>query len=142
MTRMASARSSLPHGPNIIAPRHSGLTDTPVRPSNRYSMSYSSCFYSARDDVVECGEAVESTGVADERHQHGQYGEQPCAGVADPEVRVNVPAHLSVGTAQGDEHREREQLADLQVDAAAPDCVAEAVSGQVALEMHLVRRGV
>ena len=35
MTLMASARSSLPHGPNIIVPRHSGLTATPVRPSSR-----------------------------------------------------------------------------------------------------------
>src|SRR5690242_10847681 len=60
----------------------------------------------------------------------------------DPEVPVDVPAHLSVGTAQGDEHREREQLAHLQVDATAPDGVAEAVSGQVTLEVHLIRRGV
>src|SRR3954468_18985963 len=38
MIRPESARSSLPHGPNIIAPRHSGLTRTPVRPRVRCSM--------------------------------------------------------------------------------------------------------
>src|SRR5579863_2999646 len=141
MTRIASARSSLPHGPNIIAPRHSGLTDTPVRPSNRYSMSCSSLFVLAAGYVVDGGEAVEGAGVADEGHEHGQHGEQPRAGVADPEVPVDVPAYLSVGPAQGDEHRERKQLAHLQVDATAPDGVAEAVGGQVALEVRLVRRG-
>ena len=31
MIRTDSSRSGLPHEPNIIAPRHSGLTDTPVR---------------------------------------------------------------------------------------------------------------
>src|SRR3954449_515604 len=38
MMRVESSRSSLPQGPNIIVPRHSGLTRTPVRPSGRYSM--------------------------------------------------------------------------------------------------------
>src|SRR5438105_9927075 len=33
-----SSWSWLPQGPNIIAPRHSGLTLTPVRPSVRCSM--------------------------------------------------------------------------------------------------------
>src|ERR1700712_5419110 len=40
MMRIASGRSSLPHGPNIIAPRHNGLTWTPVRPSGRYFMVF------------------------------------------------------------------------------------------------------
>ena len=53
-----------------------------------------------------------------------------------------MPAHLSVGPAQGDEHREREQLAHLQVDAAAPDGVAEAVGGQVALRKCTSSAGV
>src|SRR3954447_21533993 len=43
MIRIKSARSSLPHGPNIIAPRHRGLTCTPVRPSGRCSTNRSSC---------------------------------------------------------------------------------------------------
>jgi hypothetical protein len=38
MIRIESARSSLPQGPNIIAPRHRGLTCTPVRPSGRNCM--------------------------------------------------------------------------------------------------------
>src|SRR6478735_3584599 len=41
MMRVASAVSLLPQGPNIIAPRHRGLTCTPVRPSGRYSMFFS-----------------------------------------------------------------------------------------------------
>jgi hypothetical protein len=32
MMRTESASSLLPQLPNIIAPRHSGLTETPVRP--------------------------------------------------------------------------------------------------------------
>src|ERR1700719_211659 len=38
MILMESSWSVLPHAPNIIAPRHSGLTFTPVRPSVRYCM--------------------------------------------------------------------------------------------------------
>src|SRR4051794_19735971 len=38
MIRIESSRSVLPHAPNIIAPRHSGLTSTPVRPSALVSM--------------------------------------------------------------------------------------------------------
>src|ERR1700741_4371872 len=38
MTRMHSSWSVSPQAPNIIAPRHSGLTFTPVRPSVRNSM--------------------------------------------------------------------------------------------------------
>src|SRR6476646_3477527 len=136
MTRIASARSSLPHGPNIIVPRHRGLTDTPVRPSSRYSMCFSYPNDSA-GDVVDRGEAVEGAGVADVGHHHGQDREQPLAGVADPHVAADVSADLRVGAAKGDEHREGEQLAHLQVDAVATDGVAEAVGGEVSLEVHL-----
>src|SRR3954454_12614628 len=38
MIRIESLWSVLPHAPNIIAPRHSGLTWTPVRPSERISI--------------------------------------------------------------------------------------------------------
>ena len=37
MIRIDSSWSGLPQAPNIIAPRQSGLTSTPVRPSGRYS---------------------------------------------------------------------------------------------------------
>src|SRR3954451_19513402 len=39
MMRIESSWSVLPHAPNIIAPRQSGLTCTPVRPSGRRSMA-------------------------------------------------------------------------------------------------------
>ncbi len=39
MIRTDSSWSGLPHSPNIIAPRQSGLTLTPVRPSVRILMS-------------------------------------------------------------------------------------------------------
>src|SRR3954449_461056 len=39
MMRTDSSWSGLPQAPNIIAPRHSGLTWTPVRPRGRCSMS-------------------------------------------------------------------------------------------------------
>src|SRR3954471_18650002 len=38
MIRIESSWSVLPQAPNIMAPRHSGLTCTPVRPSERSSM--------------------------------------------------------------------------------------------------------
>src|SRR6188472_790646 len=38
MVRIESSWSVLPQAPNIIAPRHSGLTWTPVLPSVRYSI--------------------------------------------------------------------------------------------------------
>src|SRR5215213_7444800 len=37
MMRIESSWSVLPHAPNIIVPRQSGLTLTPVRPRGRYS---------------------------------------------------------------------------------------------------------
>src|SRR4051794_5900349 len=39
MMRIESSWSVFPHAPNIIAPRQSGLTCTPVRPSGRSSMA-------------------------------------------------------------------------------------------------------
>src|SRR5579884_613234 len=39
MIRIESSWSGLPHAPNIIAPRQSGLTWRPVRPSGRWSTS-------------------------------------------------------------------------------------------------------
>src|SRR5688500_5963349 len=51
--RVASARSSLPQGPNIIAPRHRGLTRTPVRPRGRYSMLIFSFVLGFGDDHGE-----------------------------------------------------------------------------------------
>src|SRR4051812_39661092 len=41
MTRIESSWSELPHAPNIIAPRQSGETWTPVRPSGRCSTAAS-----------------------------------------------------------------------------------------------------
>src|SRR5215208_3032030 len=42
MIRVESSRSVLPQAPNIIVPRHSFDTWTPVRPRGRYSMGCSS----------------------------------------------------------------------------------------------------
>src|SRR5215213_7096660 len=39
MIRIDFSWSGSPHAPNIIAPRHSGLTLTPVLPRLRYSMA-------------------------------------------------------------------------------------------------------
>ena len=36
--RIDSSWSAVPQAPNIMAPRHKGLTFTPVRPSVRYSI--------------------------------------------------------------------------------------------------------
>jgi hypothetical protein len=43
MMRIESSWSVLPHAPNIIVPRQSFETWTPVRPSGRYSMAAPVC---------------------------------------------------------------------------------------------------
>src|SRR6266516_4824111 len=61
MMLIDSSWSGLPHEPNIIAPRHSLLTETPVRPNTRCSMrcSCSDVLGSAVIDAdVECGRLV------------------------------------------------------------------------------------
>src|SRR3954469_12889911 len=77
MMRMESARSSLPHGPNIIAPRHKGLTCTPVRPSGRYCIG-----------VPSSGEAAGG--------RDGPPGDQCCRstgrGPGDGRMAVGAPA--------------------------------------------------
>ena len=47
MIRIESDSSALPHGPNIIVPKHSGLTETPVRPRILFCMvsrTFRDCF--------------------------------------------------------------------------------------------------
>ena len=68
-----SSWSRLPHAPNIIVPRQSVLTLTPVRPSVRYCMAADATFAVMRDEVIErlrgiclaLPEATEAGGVGD-----------------------------------------------------------------------------
>src|SRR3954471_5809793 len=100
MIRTESARSSLPQGPNIIAPRHRGLTCTPVGPSGRY------CTASGLGDVAAEGlagdlrrlRAAADTGV------EGVDGGQLVAGelevedvevLRDPRGRDGLRDHLA-----------------------------------------------
>src|SRR3954471_2567246 len=67
MIRIESLWSVLPHAPNIIAPRHSGLTWTPVRPSERISMG---C-HSTRPDGAAPDEAHARTRPRGGHHARG-----------------------------------------------------------------------
>src|SRR3954451_11539375 len=58
MMRTESSWSVLPQAPNIIAPRHSGLTRTPVLPSGRNSMAGT-----LRPGRERLGEAVRIVGA-------------------------------------------------------------------------------
>src|SRR6476660_151098 len=82
MMRVLSARSSLPQGPNIIAPRHKGLTCTPVRPRGRYSMLVSFTLFRLR-----------GSGFGDD------HGEALLAGF----VRIGSVAHAGVEGVDGGE---------------------------------------
>ena len=53
MILIASSWSGLPKAPNIMAPRHIWLTETPVRPRGRYSMESSLVAASERGGRVE-----------------------------------------------------------------------------------------
>src|ERR1700677_4403877 len=100
MTRMESASSLLPHGPNIMAPRHSGLTETPVRPRIRFCMAMSVSFAGCGRDLIDSGEGVEGAWVADERQQIGDDADQQLPVVADVEVGGRVSPHLGVAPAE------------------------------------------
>src|SRR4051794_6635297 len=92
MMRMESARSSLPQGPNIIAPRQSGLTWTPVRPSGRNCMEKSSGVVGLRSGLEAV--AAELPGhcrvaVVEEQGSSGVHG--------------GDPAHLVVGELEAED---------------------------------------
>src|SRR3954451_17644979 len=63
MIRIESSWSVLPHAPNIIAPRHRGLTLTPVLPRLRYSMQRTYPLLV----VEQCALGRQAAGVARQR---------------------------------------------------------------------------
>src|SRR4051812_42401664 len=85
MMRIDSSWSVLPQAPNIIAPRHSGVTLTPVRPSVRLSISRASLRHGqlepravdqrGRAEVV--GAEVARVGLRDLEEQAVAGGEVP-----------------------------------------------------------------
>src|SRR4051794_10732066 len=100
MTRMLSSWSGLPHAPNIIAPRHSGDTWTPVRPSERCSTAPS--LLTAREldvrrdrgrEVLEQLDLVAAP-VARLRVDHAQRPEHLATRLAQRDPRVGDDAHL------------------------------------------------
>src|SRR3954447_1148457 len=63
MIRIESSWSGLPHAPNIIAPRHRGLTWTPVLPRLRYSIQRTYPLLV----VEQCALGRQAAGVARQR---------------------------------------------------------------------------
>ena len=84
--------------------------------------------------------ALSVRGVADEREQLGDDGDEDAAAVADVEVGGDVAADLRVGATECGKVGEGEQLAGLDVDAAAGVVVAEAVRRKQLMEVPLVLR--
>jgi hypothetical protein len=84
--------------------------------------------------------ALSVRGVTDEREQLGDDGDEDAAAVADVEVGGDVAADLRVGATECDKVGEGEQLAGLDVDAAAGVVVAEAVRRKQLMEVPLVLR--
>src|SRR4051812_6519288 len=109
MIRMESARSSLPHGPNIMAPRHRGLTWTPVRPSGRYCM--------AVPFFVSGGERL--LGGRDGGHRPRPAGVERQVGDGLDDLGLGEPVLLTelqvegqlLGVAPGDQRRDRDEAA-------------------------------
>src|SRR4051794_14115280 len=102
MMRMLSSWSGLPHAPNIIAPRHSGETLTPVRPSVRCSMSPTLAARErdvGRDGRGEVLEQLDLVGapVAWLRVDDAQGAEDVAAGLAEWDPRIGDDAHLLHG---------------------------------------------
>src|SRR5881392_2541665 len=91
MMRIDSSWSGLPHSPNIIAPRQSGLTLTPVLPRLRSSMA---------PHLVNRGEAsLESVaGGAQVEAPHAQaLGPCQARGLVDVLVKAPRPMAQSLG---------------------------------------------
>src|SRR4051794_7062086 len=109
MMRMESARSSLPQGPNIIAPRHTGLTWTPVRPSGRYCMGVPS----------SCQAAKRLLGGRDGGHRPRPAGVERQVGDGLDDLGLGEPVLLTelqvegqlLGVAPGDQRRDRDEAA-------------------------------
>src|SRR3954447_9429771 len=99
MIRMLSSWSGLPHAPNIIAPRQSGETLTPVRPSGRCSTARSLAAGELdvrRDRGREVLEQLDlmAVPVARLRVDHAQRPEHLAARLAQGDPRVGDDAHL------------------------------------------------
>ncbi|WP_456795118.1 carboxymuconolactone decarboxylase family protein [Curtobacterium sp. PvP017] len=97
MIRIESSTSAFAHGPNIMVPRASGLTSTPVRPSWRYSMVSSPCPRVSPGTAATLG-----------RSQTAKGGRTvpPSVGGADAQVTGHVAGNLHVGNT-------RQQLLDV-----------------------------
>src|SRR5919199_901216 len=90
MIRIESSWSGLPHSPNIIAPRQSELTSTPVRPRSRYS---------TRETLLvdlTCGDGHE--GRRDRAPDRG--GDR----LRGPRARVRAPSGAALGAVRRQPH--------------------------------------
>src|SRR3954452_3949294 len=94
MMRIDSSWSGSPHAPNIIAPRQSGLTLTPVLPSVRYSIQRTY----PELEVEQCALGVKPAGVARERAVRADHA---VAGHDDRERVAAVGASDGAGDAAG-----------------------------------------
>src|SRR5215210_1421071 len=103
MMRMLSSWSGLPHAPNIIAPRQSGETLTPVRPSERCSMGGSLAARRAGEvdlghhgggEILEHLDLVAGP-VARQAVDHAQRAERVALGVDQRDPRVGDDPHVA-----------------------------------------------
>src|SRR3954453_4844393 len=91
MMRIDSSWSGLPHEPNIIAPRHSLLTETPVRPRGRSSISGSGVLVVG--DVPAPGQGAARVVVL----LHGDVGHEAVGSGAVPVVLAGLEEDTVAG---------------------------------------------
>src|SRR4051812_41060395 len=123
MMRMESARSSLPQGPNIMAPRHRGLTWTPVRPSGRYCMAVP-FFVSGGERLLGGRDGAHRTRPAGVERQMGDRLDDLGLGEPVLPTEPQVEGQL-LGVAPGDQRRDRDEAAVARGQLAALPHVAE-----------------
>src|SRR5271163_2967110 len=150
----ASSWSGLPTAPNIIAPRHSWLTETPVRPRGRQSMESSlrcregiaaleielvakrrACPHTVADRlstyVMASPESSSPVRRADAERNRGKILEAARAAFADPEAEISMAevsrlAGVGMATLYRNFPGRRELLEALYIDEV--DAVCEAAS--------------
>ena len=101
MIRIDSSWSGLPQAPNIIAPRQSGLTLTPVRPSGRFrrrlSRPRSASAISLTTDAARSASSCDLVAgpVARLAVDHAQRAERVAVGVDQRDAGVGDDAHVA-----------------------------------------------
>src|SRR5450432_1305490 len=135
--RIAFSTTNLPMLP--VAPMTSTVMRGPVTISPFCSQLQ--CASNSRSgNLINDSQGIEHARIADEWEQLRQDIDQPCAVIADMEVRHDMAPHLRFASTECHKHAEREQLACGHIDARARVMITETVGREIALYMLLISR--